>query len=313
MKRITALFPMLLFLVSAPGWSQCAQRHFYNQSRTSWTYTITANGGSCSLDKYTGNVCTAAPGQTMDLHYPLTSADAEMRIRISSAFDQVSQDFNVITFSDCYIDHSGDTGRVYLNETAHGDVKTCIGACGFYIAPLLSALPPGGIYSNLICTLNDARSASACIARARSTRRDQFTIPLVLYNSQGIPASGIGVGTNYSNASLSSMSIPASANLTNCQNINNLTIKCTYGRDVSLTMTATASGSPSFQVNFAFAGYPPEGSSDVETGPIPLVFQIPGLDAAFPSTIYQSTVYVTVFPQGSNMTPVWGPTSQDAQ
>jgi hypothetical protein len=247
----------------------------------------------------------------MDLHYPLTGAGAgAMTINISSAFDQVNQTFTVDTFDDCYIHHEGDTGRVYLNETAHGDVKTCIGACGFYIAPLLSGLP-GGRYPNLVCNLNDARGASACLARAYSTREDQFVIPLVLYNSQGIPASGIGPGTSYASASLSSMAIPASANMTNCQNKSSLAIQCTYARGVSLSITA--SSSPTFQVKFAFIGRPPEGDSNVTPPLIPLVFQVAGLDTSFPATVYQSTVYVMIFPQGSNMSPVWGPTSQDAQ
>ena len=311
MNRSLVLIALMLLAFPAFAHANCDTRHFYNNSRTNWTVSLT--DGRCSIGAVQGLTCTAGPGQAIDLSYPNTGNN--IFATFTSSFLQITQRHEV-TIGDCYIHHAGDTGRLYLNDSTSGDANTCHDNCGVYIAPLLSSLPQG-INSGLVCALGDDRGASACIARAYSTRRDNFTIPIAIDQAPGPNVgpgptqSQFGPGTPYSGAAISRISFPASANLANCLNVNDTVIRCTYGPySDHITLTIMASSAPS-SIFFNFRGHP---NSDVRTSvPMPLIVEAKGLDSAFASVVYRSTIYISIFPQNSNMQVVWGPQGQDTK
>lgn len=133
-------------LLASEALADCATRHFYNESSVPWVLAM--GDGSCSIGAVNkASECVIPPGQTADIHY--ANANALNKIfqviggQYSPGRDEVSiqsndkgldgyQIYPVQKFSvkigdlnECYIRHDGNTGKVVLNEPAHGDIKTC--------------------------------------------------------------------------------------------------------------------------------------------------------------------------------------------
>src|SRR5450755_1573718 len=86
----------------------CDTRHFYNTSSVAFTYAITPSG-SCSIGSYTGPICVIPPGETADLHYPLSATN----IAVSSNDNGGTYPGGSFSVSiSCSINHSGDTGNI---------------------------------------------------------------------------------------------------------------------------------------------------------------------------------------------------------
>ena len=107
MKNLTGFVVLLaLMMISATNASAqiYCERHFYNNSNVTWTLS---NQVSQS---------TVPPHTVKPLNY-ISIGMQSLRIR-SPFYDQTFQ----IDF--CYLNHSGNTGYVALNDPARGDVQT---------------------------------------------------------------------------------------------------------------------------------------------------------------------------------------------
>src|ERR1700730_10789910 len=116
-------------LLGSPASAGCATRHFYNNSPVQ--FNVEFGGRSkCSIGSSGMQVvCKVPPGQTADLHY--NDGDVFPKISVSTPGSKIypGRTFNVQGVS-CYIDHSGSTGNIAVNDPANGDVSTC-GANGW--------------------------------------------------------------------------------------------------------------------------------------------------------------------------------------
>lgn len=144
--RYIVLSVLLLALASPSALANCGTRHFYNKSGVPWVLAMGA--GSCSIGAVNkASECYIPPGQTADIHY--VNADALHKFfqviggQYTPGADEITiqsndrgldgyqifpvRKFNVKIgdWNECYIRHDGGTGRVTLNEPAHGDVQTC--------------------------------------------------------------------------------------------------------------------------------------------------------------------------------------------
>ena len=113
-SRLLFTAALLAMIVPSVASAQCT-RHAYNRSKLTWWFVGVTAGATCmSSTGRSGAGCVIPPGQTAVIKYDgsrggivIYSRDLERRY----------------IFSGCYINHSGDTGRIVLNDPAAGDVK----------------------------------------------------------------------------------------------------------------------------------------------------------------------------------------------
>jgi hypothetical protein len=99
------LFALMMISATNASAQIYCERHFYNNSNVTWTV---------------GNnvVQSNVPPHTVKSLNYISIGMQSLRIR-SPFYDQTfSIDF-------CYLNHSGNTGYVALNDPARGDVQTC--------------------------------------------------------------------------------------------------------------------------------------------------------------------------------------------
>jgi hypothetical protein len=112
---------LILVLAFGREAGACDTRHFYNNTKVTFVYSIMPDG-SCSVGPYTGPICFIPPGQSADLHYP----DSGTSIGVASVDGgEIYPGTGFSVGGGCYIKHSGSTGNIVVNGPANGDVTTC--------------------------------------------------------------------------------------------------------------------------------------------------------------------------------------------
>jgi hypothetical protein len=113
MKVLTWLvsFVACIAILTGSAAAQCS-RHFYNNSPVPFTFS-SSGGGLCN-----GLVaCVINPHTTSTLTYlPFPLGHMEVISRYGT---------HVFGLSGCYIEHSGSTHEIAVNDPADGDVTTC--------------------------------------------------------------------------------------------------------------------------------------------------------------------------------------------
>ena len=107
-------------LFGQAAFAGCATRHFYNKSDAPFTIEFSGSTGRCNVGAQPmSGKCVIGPGESAELHY----SDLGGTIYLSSDRYYGRAAFTVSMT--CYIDHTGRTGNVAVNEPANGDVSTC--------------------------------------------------------------------------------------------------------------------------------------------------------------------------------------------
>lgn len=119
-------------LASLPLWMTDAAascvRHFYNKSDVAWSVTFSGRQGCILPGRGGQSYCTIPPGQTATLVYEGFSGSIAISSVYYSATFTLSADCGPnMRCTVCYIEHSGNTGRIVVNDPAEGDVVTCGG------------------------------------------------------------------------------------------------------------------------------------------------------------------------------------------
>ena len=108
--------------IVSPAAAGCSTRHMYNHSDDTWTVRLQGGNAACSAaGAASATSCNVPPGQVAELHYP---GPGKASIFLQSNHPGSS----AATFTvdeQCVIAHSGNTGNVFLNDPASGDVQTC--------------------------------------------------------------------------------------------------------------------------------------------------------------------------------------------
>jgi hypothetical protein len=125
--------------------ADCATRHFYNNSPVSFIFAMGKGTGSCSYrlpetgkDSGMQSLCVFPPHSVGEIHYANTtiihviqalsqkgSAEpGQVLVKTDDGGQVYNHSFSVNTDS-CYIDHSGGTGHIAVNDPAKGDINTC--------------------------------------------------------------------------------------------------------------------------------------------------------------------------------------------
>jgi hypothetical protein len=117
MTALKSAAALISFAAGAAAFSGAAaaqcERHFYNDSPIQYTTAFTTGNGLCNNFV----VCTIPPHTTATLIYFPYPAGHTV-IGSSYATHQLG-------VTGCYIDHSGSTGDIAVNDPADGDVTTC--------------------------------------------------------------------------------------------------------------------------------------------------------------------------------------------
>jgi hypothetical protein len=123
------VFAALAMGLAAPAQADCATRHFYNNTNTTFELSM-GTPGTCSIGP-SGNVsrCYVPPHGSAELHYPNGVSVSSGALAVRS--DDAELVYPLMAFpvsvspGRCYLNHDGNTGNITVNEPADGDVTTC--------------------------------------------------------------------------------------------------------------------------------------------------------------------------------------------
>jgi hypothetical protein len=107
---------LVLAVCNAASADICS-RHFYNNSNRYWTVML-APPSWCGSSF--GGSCLVKPHQTIDLHYNSPFIAGSINVNSPGIYNG-----GFVTTVPCRIEHSGNTGRIAVNDPADGDVSTC--------------------------------------------------------------------------------------------------------------------------------------------------------------------------------------------
>lgn len=119
-----------VFATNVMGAGRCT-RHFYNNSDYWWAVGLW-DSGFCHIDgepaNENANICMIPPHKVGVLDYINTGGNAGAFPRILVAGVWRGGNFRnsfTLRTPGCYINHSGNTGNIVVNDPADGDVVTC--------------------------------------------------------------------------------------------------------------------------------------------------------------------------------------------
>jgi hypothetical protein len=110
----------------------CNTRHFYNNSPVPFTVSLD-NAGKCSIGSSGQQyACVVPPMEVADLHYASNYGDVYSGLGMPTPTVTIQSNDEGRIYSPqrfgvygCYIQHSGNTGNIVVNDPADGDVVTC--------------------------------------------------------------------------------------------------------------------------------------------------------------------------------------------
>lgn len=120
---------------TAPFYS--CYRHIYNNSSCPWTFQADSRYGNVYFGDGTlpnctqmNGPCTVAGNTTIEIHYTYTGGSASGFFNITDSTGKTETwPYSAANLNQCvYIQHSGGTGAVALNDPADGDMNAW-GAC----------------------------------------------------------------------------------------------------------------------------------------------------------------------------------------
>jgi len=125
-------------LASGTAMANCGTRHLYNNTPVTFVLVMGDGTGSCSLNGPMKSACEIPSGQVGEIHYADTlfshiagaiagapaASPGQIHIMSEDGGKIFNQSFSV-NGDNCYINHSGSTGKIAVNDPAKGDINTC--------------------------------------------------------------------------------------------------------------------------------------------------------------------------------------------
>ena len=127
-KYVYLLLAAIAFFTAANSYADHCVRHIYNNSTAPWIFkfatqhgNVTFPGTSCQQN----GPCAIPPQSTVEIDYSTTGGQINGLVSITDyTYDTNSFSYDNSTINDglCpYVQHSGDTGSVAVNDPANGD------------------------------------------------------------------------------------------------------------------------------------------------------------------------------------------------
>jgi hypothetical protein len=130
---VLALLTGLVLITPQHAQAFSCWRHIYNNSDCAWTFSDTGGGsgnayfidpGGCTSNCTEKNgPCTVNPHCTIDLQYTYSGGITNGTMNVTLGQSKSAYSYQGDGVNLCpYINHNGQTGGIWLNQPAHGDM-----------------------------------------------------------------------------------------------------------------------------------------------------------------------------------------------